>query len=104
MKEITSKCEGDVLTVYIQCDIDHHSASGLRADIDRLIGEYLPARLVLDFDAVDFMDSSGIGLIMGRCKKMTEHGGELVVRAMRPRCRKIAELSGITRIVKIENA
>ncbi len=102
MKDITSRCDGDILTVYIQRDIDHHAAKELREEIDRLIGEYLPARLVLDFDAVEFMDSSGVGLLMGRCKKMSEHGGELVVRAMRPRCRKIAELSGITRIVRIE--
>lgn len=102
MNDITSSFEKGKLTIYLQRDIDHHVAAEIRQQIDKLIGQTVPSLVVLNFDAVEFMDSSGIGLIMGRYKRMQEMGGALTVTALRPRCRKLVELSGITRIIEIK--
>ena len=99
MHTLTYSLEHDCLTVFIERDIDHHGAEALRAEIDRLIEATNPERLILDFDSVEFMDSSGVGLIMGRFKKMQALGRETCVQAMNPRCRRLVELSGILEIV-----
>ncbi len=101
MHTITFSHDKDMLTVFIERDIDHHNATSLRSEIDRTI-ELMPARyVVLDFDSVEFMDSSGIGLIMGRSKKAAEHGAKLQLRRLNSRCRRLAELSGVLQIVDI---
>ena len=58
--------ENSVMTAFIEGDIDHHTAKEIREIIDANIGRYSPRILYLDFSGVPFMDSSGIGLIMGR--------------------------------------
>ena len=95
--------ENDVLTVTLRGEIDHHSAVGVRSDIDSLIYEVRPRKTVLDLFAIDFMDSSGLGLIMGRYALMQRIGGELTLRNPNERVVKIFELAGLGRIIKIEN-
>ena len=69
--------EGEILTVYITGEIDHHSAAGWRTSIDREAICAHPATLVLDFSGVSFMDSSGIGLVMGRYRLVRAWEGAL---------------------------
>lgn len=102
MHMITSHFEDGKLTVYLEIDIDHHNAAQLRAEIDAEVARYHPKWVILNFDAVGFMDSSGIGLIMGRYKLLQEAGGELKISALNPRCKKLIELSGITTLVGVE--
>ncbi len=59
-----------VLTAVLSGEIDHHSAREIRTEIDSTASKVKPRMLILDFSAVRFMDSSGIGLVMGRCKLM----------------------------------
>ena len=61
--------EEGILRVMLQGEIDHHSAGPLREQIDCRLEELLPKRLILDFTGVTFMDSSGIGLVMGRVRQ-----------------------------------
>lgn len=82
-------------------DIDHCTAKGLREPIDKEIMQRLPLRLILDFSGVTFMDSSGIGLIIGRYKLMTDLGGSIVVADPRPETEKIMKLAGIGRLCGI---
>ncbi len=65
---INLKSEGEILIAEIIGEIDHHTARVLREEIDTKIIRTTPTVLVLDFEKVTFMDSSGIGLIMGRYK------------------------------------
>ena len=67
--------QGDALTVYLTGEIDHCVAEGLRNEIEMLIVAHDPHRLILDFSQVSFMDSSGIGMIIGRYKTMIARGG-----------------------------
>ena len=63
---LSKKIEGDVLTVEILGEIDHHSARPIREEIDRLLYLYRPKEMILSLAHVSFMDSSGLGLLMGR--------------------------------------
>ena len=83
------------LKVYLSGEIDHHNARSIREYTDALIQEKKPARLLLNFSAVNFMDSSGIGLIMGRYRMMQLYGGSIRVVSIPPTLRRIMELSGL---------
>ena len=94
--------EKAMLTVRLSGEIDHHSAVAVRSEIDGMIAELHPERLSLDLSGIDFMDSSGIGLIMGRYARMKAVGGELVILKPNSRVRRIFEMAGLERIVRIE--
>ena len=94
--------EGEELRVRLTGEIDHHSAVWVRGDIDDMITLYSPRRMVLELAGIDFMDSSGLGLIMGRYAKMKAIGGELIIRGPGERMLKIIRLAGLDRIVTIE--
>lgn len=98
----TADAEG--MEVTLHGDIDHHSAVQLRADLDRLLYEKRPQRLWLNLSAVDFMDSSGLGLILGRFNVMQELGGTMTLRAPGERVAKILHLAGLERLIPIEPA
>ena len=68
------------LIAILSGEIDHHCAQPMRAEIDAKIDDLQPSVLVLDFAGVTFMDSSGIGLIMGRHRTMEAIGGTVIVR------------------------
>lgn len=93
---------GDELRVLINGEIDHYSAVWVRGEIDENIAKYRPKSLVLMLSGIDFMDSSGIGLVMGRYARMQSIGGKLTVRAPSDRVERILRLAGIERIVNIE--
>ena len=70
---------GEVVVAYLSGDIDHHTAKPIREEIDAAADKNMPELLVLDFKDVTFMDSSGIGLVMGRYKLLSPRGCELAV-------------------------
>ena len=96
------KEEGDVLRLTLHGEIDHHSAVGVRTEIDSIVYEERPQILILDLSAIEFMDSSGLGLIMGRYALMQRLGGEIRLRNPHERIIKIFELAGLSRMVQIE--
>lgn len=95
---------GAFLTVRVRGEIDHHTAGEIRAGIDTLLLERRPGRLYLDLSGVSFMDSSGLGLIMGRYAVMKELGGEVVVLDPTPPILTILTLAGMERLIRIEKS
>lgn len=93
---INTDYENDVLTVHLSGEIDHNRATTLRTSIDGQINALRPEMLQLDFSKVNFMDSSGIGLIMGRYRTMGLIGGRLSVVNVPENIGRIIRLSGIT--------
>ena len=91
------------LVIPLSGDIDHHQAAQLRRDIDAVLFAQRPDVLELDFQKVSFMDSSGIGLIMGRYALMKKMGGDFCVSNPNDRIMKIFELAGLGRIIRIES-
>lgn len=90
------------LTAMLSGEIDHHSARELRQNIDETAERTRPKRLILDFSQVQFMDSSGIGLIMGRYKLMQLLGGKLTISNLPPKIEKVVSLAGLDRLAKFE--
>ncbi|MDO4476357.1 MAG: anti-sigma factor antagonist [Clostridia bacterium] len=93
--KILPEKKGCVVAV-IEGDIDHHTAKDIRETIDEYIEKYSPLFLKLDFGEVRFMDSSGIGLIMGRYKLMTSLRGKLKVVNVPRNLERMIKLSGLT--------
>ncbi len=83
------------VTALLSGEIDHHLAPDMRAKIDSRCESCRPARLVLDFSGVSFMDSSGIGLVMGRYRMISLLGGRLEVKNVPDELKKIFVLSGL---------
>ena len=97
--EITVK--GEVVTAYLSGDIDHHSAAGMREKIDTAVDSNMPSMLILDFGGVSFMDSSGIGLVMGRYKNLQKTGAKLHITGASAQISKIMKLAGMNRLASI---
>ena len=94
--------ERGILTSKILGDIDHHSAKFVREKIDSYIIGCKPSLVLLDLSSVEFMDSSGLGLILGRYNTSNEIGAEFRIHSPSRNVKKILELAGIERIIKIE--
>lgn len=71
---------GDILTAHLDGEIDHHSAPSVRNTVDEAVFMHSPKKLILDFSDITFMDSSGVGLIMGRYKLLSGKNGTVEVR------------------------
>lgn len=84
-----------VVTAKLSGEIDHHLAPKLRGEIDAKCESSRPSRLILDFAEVGFMDSSGIGLVMGRYRMISLLGGRLEVVNVPQNLKKIFVLSGL---------
>ena len=87
--------------VCLEGEIDHHSASLIRVSIDEAVSRKRPLLLVLDFEKVTFMDSSGIGLVMGRYKLMKSLGGKIRVMNLSPGAYKVMCLAGLERLASL---
>ncbi len=99
-----SEFVGCYLKIKLRGEIDHHTATIIRNAMDSEIYKKRPRGLILDMSSVGFMDSSGLGLIMGRYAVMKELGGEVIVQNPSPAIEKIMLLAGMERVVKIESA
>lgn len=90
-----------ILTAYVEGEIDHHTAPSIREKIDEKITKDKPSVLRLDYSGVTFMDSSGIGLIMGRYKLISSYSGKLEVINVPLNMAKVVRLSGIEKLGRI---
>ena len=91
----------DALVVHIGGEIDHHSAVEVRTEVDARIIAASPEKVLLELSAVDFMDSSGLGLIMGRFALIKKYGGTLALLDPSPAVMKMIKLAGMDRMVSI---
>ena len=89
-----------VLRVAIVGEINHHSAVFVRQEIDEKIQELRPQNLVLDLADTPFMDSSGLGLIMGRYQLMKDFGGTLAIANPSAGHKKLFKLAGLNKLIK----
>lgn len=94
--ELCEQC----LIIYITSDLDHHAVRSLRERADRMIQAGNARHIIFDFENVDFMDSSGIGLIMGRYKKVLFLGGKVAVTHVGKNVDRIFRISGLYQIME----
>lgn len=93
---------GEVVTAYLSGELDHHTARLMREEIDNAVELNMPTLLVLDFKDVSFMDSSGIGLVMGRYRNLLKSGAELHIAGAPPQIYKMMKLAGIEKLATLE--
>ena len=98
-----SRFDGGVLEFCLLGEIDHHRAVNVRTEMDEEICRLRPKKLILELGKIEFMDSSGLGLIMGRYSLMQKIGGEFSLRNPNERIVKIFELAGLSRMMRIES-
>ncbi len=92
--------QGTSLYAFLEGEIDHHSAAFLRTAIDEALVQSCPLELVLDFSGVTFMDSSGIGLIMGRFRAAKAQNCNVRVMNVKERDLRLMKMSGLAKIVE----
>ncbi|SEF55005.1 anti-anti-sigma regulatory factor, SpoIIAA [Caloramator fervidus] len=90
----------DVLIVKMIGELDHHSAEEVRIKLDNKIDETGLNKIIFDFAGVNFMDSSGIGVVIGRYKKVKEFNGKVALINLKPHVKKVFELGGLFKIIK----
>ncbi len=93
--------EDERLIAYLSGEIDHHTSRQMRCEIDDCITRTSPKIVELNFKDVTFMDSSGIGLIMGRYKLATSLGAEICVTQASSYLKRVMKLAGIDSIVSL---
>ncbi|MCL2386092.1 MAG: anti-sigma F factor antagonist [Defluviitaleaceae bacterium] len=103
--EIQLNTRGRVLVAAPSGEIDHHQAERFRTQIDSAFEKSSCRHILLNMSQVSFMDSSGIGMIIGRYKKAETRGGKLVLSNMSEGINRLFEISGLSKIVtRAENA
>jgi stage II sporulation protein AA (anti-sigma F factor antagonist) len=93
---------GQVLKIKLKGELDHHSADESKVLIDKKISEGKFNKMVIDFKGLDFIDSSGIGFVIGRYKVIRKHGGSIVIVNANKKVKKILDMSGIGKIIEIK--
>lgn len=101
MQKCEVKREGDTLIASMSSEIDHHAAKGIRNAIDSELRVGGLKKIILDFSAVTFMDSSGIGLIIGRAAKADEVGASVLVTGLNGTLGRIVRMSGVERLQNV---
>ena len=99
--QLKYQVQENCLTIFLPEDVDHHNAEEIKREADRLIDREHIRYIIFDFADTGFMDSSGIGVIMGRYKKVYMMGGEVWAVHTSERMRKILTMSGVMKIMQI---
>ncbi len=97
----TFTIDGTTMTVHLPPELDHHSSEQIRGEADRLIRRRNIRRVLFDFGKTTFMDSSGIGMLIGRYKMMHFMGGTVQAVRVGRSMRRILALSGICRMIDV---
>ena len=97
---IKHSARGDTVTVALEGELDHHSAQSVRAELESLIASPHVRHLVLDLGKLSVMDSSGIGVVLGRYKTLAKRGGSVSVRSPNAHVNRIFAMSGLYQLVE----
>ena len=92
----------DVLCIRLSGELDHHTAEELREKAAEAIERNHIRHLVLNLEQLTFMDSSGLGVILGRYKQIKQVGGEMVVCAISPAIQRLFDMSGLFKIIRLD--
>jgi len=99
--QITYTQDGDFNTIFLKGELDHHSAKKTREAMDDIISITKPSHLIIDLSDIGFMDSSGIGLVLGRYKLMFESGGSVEIITKTPSIKRIFEMAGVNKLLTV---
>lgn len=96
--------KGFGLIIHVPTELDHHVAKSIQEDVDAMIETYGVRTVIFDFAQTEFMDSSGIGVILGRSRNLNFSGGKVKAKNLNsPRIQKIFQMSGLDQVISVEN-
>ena len=98
--KITYEALGDTLLIHMPKEPDHHHCSDLKRDTDLMLAENYINRIIFDFGKTEFMDSSGIGVLLNRYKQMAASRGTVTYYGAGPRVVRILEMGGLVRLIR----
>ena len=93
--------KGDTVTVYLDGELDHHTAKGVRAELEALIESPRVKRLVLDLSGLTFMDSSGIAVLLRLWQRMEELAGTIQVTGLPDQPARVLRAAGLQRLIPL---
>lgn len=93
---------GNRLVVHLPAELDHHYTEDIRAEIDRVVSQRPVEEVEFDFSRTMFMDSAGIGMLIGRYKIMKALNGRILISNMSGQIRRVLSLSGIQRYIPLD--
>lgn len=93
-----------VLLIRLKGELDHHTAEQLRQQVESAIEKHNIQHIILNLEELHFMDSSGLGVILGRYKQIQKKKGEMIICAISPAVKRLFELSGLFKIMKVERS
>ena len=99
---IDMEIKGDVLCIRLEGELDHHTAEQLKERATAAMESKVIKHLVLNLESLTFMDSSGLGVILGRYKQIKQQKGKMVVCAISPSIKRLFEISGLFKIIQLE--
>lgn len=99
---IDMEVKNDVLCIRLTGELDHHTAEDLRQLATNAIEKYNIRHILLNLEQLSFMDSSGLGVILGRYKQIKQLQGEMVVCAISPAVQRLFDMSGLFKIIRLE--
>ncbi len=98
------KRKGNTLTIALTGELDHHFAKDVRDEIDAEIVREATTKLIFDLSALTFMDSSGIGMLLGRYKLMSSLGGSIEIKGASAQVDKLLMMAGLKNIIRVTHA
>jgi len=99
---IDLEIRNDVLCIRLSGELDHHAADELREKATNILNNSTVRHIVLNLENLTFMDSSGLGVILGRYKHIKQLNGEMIVCAISPPIKRLFDMSGLFKIVRLE--
>ena len=99
---VTFSAQADLLVAYLSGEVDHHAAASIREAVDEMAESTRPKELILDFEKVPFMDSSGIALLLRLYRSLAFTGGKLRVVRVPAQPGKVLKAAGLGRLFPIE--
>lgn len=98
--DITATIRKKTLVVALAGELDHHTSKELKSLVEEIIKNQNIENVIFDFSKLDFMDSSGIGVIVGRYKLINSLGGKVAITGAKNNVRRILLMSGIDKIIE----
>lgn len=95
----TYEAKGQILLIHLPKELDHHNCRNLKYETDLLLSENYINKIIFDFSKTEFMDSSGIGVLLNRYKEMERSGGKIAIYGAGVRVLRILAIGGISRLV-----
>ncbi|QOR65344.1 anti-sigma F factor antagonist [Cytobacillus suaedae] len=99
---IELEVKNNVLCIRLAGELDHHTAEELRQQVTSKLEENKINHIILNLEKLSFMDSSGLGVILGRYKQIKNNGGEMVVCSISPAVKRLFDMSGLFKIIRLE--